>query len=510
MTRRELIAGAAVAAGAACVHVESRGLPSGAQAPALVEVSLADLRGQLDTGELTAVRATELYLERIATIDTQLNAVIEINPDALTIAAQLDESSTRGPLHGVPILIKDNIDTADRMQTTAGSLALAGSVAVRDSGVAGRLRAAGAVILGKTNLSEWANFRSTESTSGWSGRGGLTHNPYALDRNACGSSSGSAVAAAASLCAAAVGTETNGSIVCPASINGLVGIKPTVGLVSQSGIIPISHTQDTAGPIARTVLDATLLLDGLADRETDYAASCRIGGLRGARIGVYRPIVERREDVAAVTATALDALRSEGAELIDLSGGLPDGEAVSEAGYQVLLYEFKAGLNKYLSGLPASVALRTLADVIAFNEANADREMPYFGQEHFLRAEAKGSLDEPEYLAALALTLRANQAEGIDKLIDEHRLDAILAPTNGPAWLTDLENGDSGSGISCSSYAARAGYPHITVPMGYIGGLPIGLSLFGKAWAEPRLIELAYNFEQVTKARHAPSYAANA
>ncbi len=454
------------------------------------------------------MRATELYLERIAAIDKQVNAVIEINPDALEIAAQLDKSGTRGPLHGVPILIKDNIDTADRMQTTAGSLALAGSIAPRDSGVADHLRRAGAVILGKTNLSEWANFRSTESTSGWSGRGGLTRNPYALDHNACGSSSGSAVAAAASLCAAAVGTETNGSIVCPASINGCVGIKPTVGLVSQSGIIPISHTQDTAGPIARTVLDAAMLLDALADRETNYAGSCRPGGLRSARIGVYRPIVDRREDVAAVAATALDALRSEGAELIDLAGGLPGGEEVSEAGYQVLLYEFKAGLNKYLGSLPSSVAVRTLADVIAFNEANAEREMPYFEQEHFLRAEAKGSLDEAEYRAALALTLRANQAEGIDKLIDQHRLDAILAPTNGPAWLTDLDNGDSGSGISCSSYAARAGYPHITVPMGYIGGLPIGLSLFGKAWTEPRLIQLAYNFEQVTNARHAPSYAA--
>jgi amidase len=497
-TRRELLAllAAARVAGAAVSDLD--------------EVSLADLRNRLRSGELTAVRATELYLERIAAIDQQLHSVIEINPDALAIAAQLDQSTARGPLHGVPILIKDNIDTADRMQTTAGSLALAGSIAPRDSGVAERLRAAGAVILGKTNLSEWANFRSTESTSGWSARGGLTHNPYALDRNACGSSSGSAVAAAASLCAAAVGTETNGSIVCPASINGLVGIKPTIGVVSQSGIIPISHTQDTAGPIARTVLDAALLLDALTDRETDYAGACRRGGLRGARIGVYWPIVERREDVAAVAATALDALRSEGAELIDLADGLPGGEEVSEASHQVLLYEFKSGLNKYLSALPPRVAVRTLADVIAFNETNADREMPHFGQEHFLHAQEKGSLGEPEYVAALALMKRMNQAEGIDKLVDEHRLDALLSPTNGPAWLTDLVNGDSGSGISCSSYAARAGYPHITVPMGYIGGLPIGLSLFGKAGAEPRLIQLAYHFEQATNARRAPSYAASA
>lgn len=497
MTRRDVLA--LLAAGAANAAVSG-----------LDETPLADLRSRLRSGELTAVRATELYLERIAAIDKQTNAVIEINPDALDIAARLDQSGPRGLLHGVPILIKDNIDTADRMQTTAGSLALAGSIAPRDSAVAERLRAAGAVILGKTNLSEWANFRSTESTSGWSARGGLTRNPYALDRNACGSSSGSAAAAAASLCAAAVGTETDGSIVCPAAINGLVGIKPTVGLISQSGIIPISHTQDTAGPVARTVLDAALLLDALAERETNYAAACRPGGLRGARIGVYRPIVDRREDVAAVAATALDALRAEGAELIDLPGGLPVGDEVRNAGYQVLLYEFKAGLNKYLSRLPPSVAVRTLADVIAFNEANASREMPHFGQEHFLRAEQKGSLDEPEYRAALALTLRSNQAEGIDKLIDQHQLDAIVAPTNGPAWLTDLANGDSGSGISCSSFAARAGHPHITVPMGYIGGLPIGLSLFGKAWSESRLIQLAYNFEQVTNARRPPSYAASA
>lgn len=497
MTRRELLAllAAARAAGAAVSDLE--------------ETPLADLRNRLRSGELTAVRATELYIERINAIDPQLHSVVEINPDALSIAAQLDQGSVRGLLHGVPILIKDNIDTADRMQTTAGSLALSGSIAPRDSGVAARLRAAGAVILGKTNLSEWANFRSTESTSGWSARGGLTHNPYALDRNACGSSSGSAVAAAASLCAAAVGTETNGSIVCPASINGLVGIKPTIGVVAQSGIIPISHTQDTAGPIARTVLDAALLLDGIADGKTDYAAACRMGGLRGARIGVYRPIVNRREDVAALTAKALEALRGEGAELIDLADGLPDGEDASDAGYQLMLYEFKAGLNKYLAGLPPRIAVRTLADVIAFNEANADREMPHFGQEHFLRAQEKGSLDEPEYLAAAALSKRLNQAEGIDKLVGERQLDAILAPTSGPAWVTDLVNGDSGSGISCSSYAARAGYPHITVPMGYIGGLPIGLSLFGKAGTESRLIALAYHFEQVTKARRAPSYAAS-
>jgi amidase len=471
----------------------------------------------MESGELTAERAVELYLGRIDAIDKQgpaVNAIIELNPDALAIAAGLDEErrqgQVRGPLHGAPILIKDNIDTGDKMQTTAGSLALEGSIAKQDSGVAERLRAAGAVVLGKTNLSEWANFRGESSTSGWSGRGGLTRNPYALDRNACGSSSGSGVAAAASLCVAAVGTETNGSVVCPSSINGIVGIKPTLGLVAQAGIVPIAHSQDTAGPMARTVRDAALLLDALADpaarRAESYAASCKPGGLKGARIGVARELMGRREDVDKLTEEALEALRSEGAEVVDIEG-LPSGGEIGAAGYTVMLYEYKADLNKYLAGLAPEVAVKNMADVIAFNLANADRELLYFGQEHFERAVEKGGLDEMEYRKALTLTKRMAQGEGIDKAVETYKLDAILAPTAGPAWTTDLVNGDHGSGGS-SSLAARAGYPNITVPMGLIHGLPVGVSFFGKAWAEPRLIELAYWFEQAAGARRAPGFAA--
>ena len=486
----------------------------------LEEVSLDELRRRMEAGELTSKRAVELYLERIDQVDKNgpaVNSVIELNRDALGIAAELDEErkqgKLRGPLHGAPILIKDNIDTADRMQTTAGSLALEGSRAARDSGVAERLRAAGAVILGKTNLSEWANFRSTDSTSGWSGRGGLTRNAYALDHNACGSSSGSGVAASASLCAAAVGTETNGSIVCPSSINGIVGIKPTLGLVAQAGIIPIAHTQDTAGPMARTVLDAALVLDALADpgvsqKAESYAAFCRPGGLKGARIGVARQLMGRMKAVDALAEAAIEALKSEGAEIVDLEG-LPEGGEISDAGYQVLLYEFKTDLNKYLAGLGDAAKVRTLADVITFNTANADRELPYFGQEHLLRAEEKGGLDEPEYIKALALTKRMSQAEGIDKAVDANKLDAILAPTTGPSWTTDLVHGDHGSGGS-SSLAARAGYPNITVPMGFIYGLPVGVSFFGKAWTEPRLIEIAFGYEQATKMRRAPRFAPGA
>ena len=520
-TRRGFLATTGLAA-ASCARPPppQPAAPTGPASFDLEEVSLDQLRQRMESGELTAARAVELYLERIDQVDKNgpaVNSVIELNPDALALAAQLDEErkqgKIRGPLHGAPILIKDNIDTADKMQTTAGSLALEGSIAQRDSGVAERLRGAGAVILGKTNLSEWANFRSTDSTSGWSGRGGLTRNAYALDHNACGSSSGSGVAPSASLCAAAVGTETNGSIVCPSSINGIVGIKPTLGLVAQAGIIPIAHTQDTAGPMARTVLDAALLLDALADpaaaqKAESYAASCRPGGLNGARIGVARQLMGRMKAVDALTEAAIEALKSEGAEVIDLDG-LPDGDEVSDAGYQVLLYEFKTDLNKYLAALGDTAKVRTLADVIAFNTANADRELPYFGQEHFERAEEKPGLDAPEYKKALALTKRMSQAEGIDKAVDANRLDAILAPTTGPSWTTDLIHGDHGSGGS-SSLPARAGYPNITVPMGFIHGLPVGVSLFGKAWTEPRLIELAYGYEQATKMRRAPKFAPTA
>ncbi|MEZ5365614.1 MAG: amidase [Bryobacterales bacterium] len=510
-TRRGFLAGVGVAVGASCGRPPELEPEARTEKPfELEEVSLDALRQRMERGELTAERAVELYLERIEAVDGRLHSVIEINPDARAIAAQLDQErkdgKVRGPLHGAPILIKDNIDTADKMQTTAGSLALEGSIAARDSAVAERLREAGAVILGKTNLSEWANFRSTNSTSGWSGRGGLTHNPYVLDRNACGSSSGSGAAASASLCAAAVGTETNGSIVCPSSINGLVGIKPTLGLVAQAGIIPIAHTQDTAGPMARTVLDAALLLDALADpgtrKEDRYAAFCVAGKLKGARIGVARQLMGRRDDADKLAEEAIAALEAEGAEVVDIEG-LPEGGATGDAGYQVLLYEFKADLNKYLAGLGPQARVKSLAEVIAFNETNADREMPYFGQEHMIRAEEKGGLDSPEYKKALALTKRMAQAQGIDKAVDRYKLDAILAPTTGPSWTTDLVNGDHGSGGS-SSLAARAGYPNITVPMGLIHGLPVGVSFFGKAWTEPRLIEIAYGYEQATKQRRPP------
>ncbi len=512
-TRRGFLAAAGATAAVSCAQ---EGRP---RAFELEEVSLAELQRRMDAGELTAQRAVEQYLERIEAVDKQgsaVNAVIELNPDAEAIARELDvergQGNVRGPLHGAPILIKDNIDTADEMQTTAGSLALEGSIARRDSGVAERLRAAGAVILGKTNLSEWANFRGLRSTSGWSGRGGLTRNPYALDRNACGSSSGSGVAAAASLCAAAVGTETNGSVVCPSSINGIVGIKPTLGLIAQAGIIPIAHSQDTAGPMARTVLDAAMLLDGLADPSTrrteSYAASCKPSGLEGARIGVARQLMGRREDVDELAEQALQALRDEGAETLDIDG-LPEGGETGRAGYTVMLYEYKADLDAYLAGVGAEVAVKSMADVIAFNQANADRELLYFGQEHFERAVEKGPLDEQEYRDALALTKRMARAEGIDKAVEAYELDAILAPTGGPAWTTDLVNGDHGSGGS-SSLAARAGYPNITVPMGFVHGLPVGVSLFGKAWTEQRLIELAYGFELATRHRRAPRFLASA
>jgi amidase len=512
----------------------ARALSSAAQTPKsfpnvktfeLDEITIADLQDGMKSGKFTARSLVEKYQARIAEIDKQgpaINSIIEFNPDALAIADALDQErqtkGARGPLHGVPVLIKDNIDTADNMMTTAGSLALVGSKPPKDSFVAKKLRAAGAVILGKTNLSEWANIRSSHSTSGWSGRGGLTKNPYALDRNPCGSSSGSGAAVSANLCTVAIGTETDGSIVCPASANGVVGIKPTVGLVSRSGIIPISHSQDTAGPLCRTVKDAAILLGALtgADPEDaataesasksrdDYTQFLDANGLKGARIGVARKYFGFSDAVDALMEQSLDAMKKQGVTLVDPAdietfGKFDDSELV------VFLYELKADLNAYLERLGPGAPVHTLKDIIDFNERNAEKEMPYFGQDLFLKAEAKGPLTTPEYIEALQKNHRLARTEGIDALMEKHRLDAIVAPTGGPAWITDLVNGDHVAGGS-SNAAAVAGYPNINVTAGFIHGLPVGISFFGRAWSEPTLIRLAYAFEQATNVRQAPRF----
>jgi amidase len=489
------------------------------------ELSIADLQDAMKSGKHTARSIADKYLARIDQIDKQgpaINSIIELNPDALAIADALDkerkDKGVRGPLHGVPMLIKDNIDTADKMMTTAGSLALLGSRPSKDSTVAQKLREAGAVILGKTNLSEWANIRSDHSTSGWSGRGGQTKNPYALDRNPCGSSSGSGAAVSANLCAAAIGTETNGSIVCPSSSNGLVGIKPTVGLVSRTGIIPISHTQDGAGPMCRTVRDAAIVLGALTgidgqdaatadSREhsyTDYTQFLKADGLRGARIGVVRKTFGFSEKVDKIMEEALDTMKKQGAILIDpapieTAGKFGDSELL------VLLYELKADLNAYLARLGPNAPVKTLQDIIDFNEKNREKEMSYFGQDTFLKAQEKGPLTAQEYLDALAKNRQLARKEGIDATMDKNNLDALIGPTGGPAWLTDHINGDAFGGGS-SGAAAVAGYPNITVPAGFINGLPVGISFFGRAWSEPVLIRVAYAFEQATKVRKAPRF----
>ena len=496
----------------------------------LEEATIPELREGMESGEYTARSITQTYLDRIEAIDQSgptLRSIIEVNPDALDIADQLDEErkqgQLRGPLHGIPVLLKDNIDTDDQMETTAGSLALMGVPVAQDAWVTQRLREAGAVILGKTNLSEWANFRSERSSSGWSGRGGQTKNPYVLDRNPCGSSAGSGVAVSANLCAVAIGTETNGSIVCPSTTNGIVGIKPTVGLVGRSGIIPISHTQDTAGPMARTVTDAAIVLGTLTGTDPrdavtkesagkaspDYTQFLQKEGLRGARLGIARQHMGFHETVDELMEAALDAMREQGAEVVDVDELIPDG-AVGNAEYQVLLYEFKEDLNQYLatrSGVTrgGGDSLRTLRDLVAFNEAHAAEEMPYFRQEIMVQAEAKGGLDEPDYREALAKIRRLSRDEGIDKVLRDQQLDAILAPTGGPAWPTDLVTGDHFLGGS-SSPAAMAGYPNITVPMGFVHGLPVGISFFAGAYAEPTLIKLAYAYEQATQHRRAPEF----
>lgn len=529
-TRRQLVA-ASVASGIAAAARPIAAAGGASAAPvadrpfALAEATIADLQAGMSSGKWTARSITEAYLARIDAVDAggpALRSVLEKNPDALATADALDrerkEKGPRGPLHGIPVLVKDNIDTADRMATTAGSLALVGAKPAQDAFVVKRLREAGAVILGKTNLSEWANIRSSTSTSGWSGRGGLTRNPYALDRNPCGSSSGSGVAVAASLCAAAVGTETDGSIVSPSSANGIVGIKPTVGLVSRSGIIPISHSQDTAGPMARTVRDAAILLGALAGADPedaatgvperratpDYTAFLDPAGLRGARIGVVRSLFGFLTRVDAAMAEALAALRAGGADLIDPVDLTPAGR-IGEPEGDVLHYEFKAGLNAYLARLGPGAPVKSLADVIAFNEKHAREEMPYFGQETFRKAETKGPLTSFEYLEALAKSRRLARTEGIDATMDRHKLDALVAPTLGPACVTDLVNGDRWLG-DASTAPAVAGYPHVTVPAGFVFGLPVGLSFFGRAWSEPVLLKIACGFEQATKARKAPRF----
>ncbi|HJR06926.1 MAG TPA: amidase [Pyrinomonadaceae bacterium] len=490
----------------------------------LEEATIAQLQEAMRDGKRSAREIAEKYIERIEKYDRKgasLNSVIELNPDALSIAAELDRERkagrVRSPLHGIPILLKDNIDTADRMQTTAGSLALVGQPAPRDAFVAERLRAAGAVILGKTNLSEWANFRSTHSTSGWSGRGGQTRNPYAIDRNPCGSSSGSGVAVAANFAAAAIGTETDGSIVCPSSACSLVGIKPTLGLVSRSGIIPIAHSQDTAGPMARTVADACLLLNAITgidprDKATqtsagkshaDYTRFLDPNGLRGARIGVARKFFGFSDKVDKLMADAIDAIKRAGATVVD-PADLPSHGKYDDSEFEVLLYEFKADLNKYLAERGGGVP-RSLKELIEFNERNREREMPYFGQEIFVKAQAKGALTSKPYLAALAKNHSLSRAGGIDAAMTKHRLDALVAPTGGPPWTTDLVNGDHFTGGS-STPAAVAGYPNINVPAGYVYGLPVGISFFGRAYSEPVLIRLAYAYEQATKHRRPPQF----
>jgi amidase len=491
----------------------------------LDEISISDLQDGMKSGKYSARSIAEKYLARIEALDKQgpaINSVIEINPDALALADAMDKErvagNVRGPLHGIPILIKDNIDTADKMMTTAGSLALVGWKPPQDAGVVQKLRAAGAVILGKSNLSEWANIRSSHSTSGWSARGGLTRNPYALDRNACGSSSGSGAAVAANLCAAAIGTETDGSIVCPSGANGIVGIKPTVGLTSRTGIIPISHSQDGAGPMARSVRDAAILLGALTgvDRSdsatlasegkalTDYTRFLDPAGLHGARIGVARKYFGFSEEVDALMNPLLDEMKKQGATLVDPADIESFGK-FDESELTVLLYELKADLNAYLARLGPSASVRTLKDAIEFNEKNKDREMPYFGQDLFIKAEAKGPLAEKEYLEALEKNHKLARTEGIDALMDKHKLDAIVAPTAGPSCLTDLLNGDHFTGGS-SNAAAVAGYPNINVPAGFVHGMPVGISFFGRAWSEPTLIKLAYAFEQATRLRKPPLF----
>jgi amidase len=492
----------------------------------LDEITIDELQAGMASGKYTARSLTEMYLSRIEAIDRSgptMRSVIEINPDALAIADRMDalrkSKPAVWPLHGIPALIKDNIDTGDKLMTSAGSLALAEHPAAQDAFIVRMLRDAGAVIIGKTNLSEWANFRSTHSSSGWSGRGGQCKNPYVLDRNPCGSSSGTGTAISANLAAVGIGTETDGSIVCPSGTCGLVGIKPTVGLVSRSGIVPISHNQDTAGPMARTVKDAAILLGMIAGfdssdeamstgrplAKSDYVKFLDPAGLKGARIGIARKkFFGYNEETDAIVESAIDAMKSAGAIIVD-PADIPHAGEYDDTEYTVLLYDFKDDLNKYLAGRGTTSSMKTLKDLIEFNEKNREKEMPYFGQEIFHQAQDKGPLTDKAYIDALARNLRLSQAEGIDAVMKKHKLDAIVAPTGTPAWPTDLINGDHFVGAS-STPAAVAGYPSITLPAGYSYGLPVGISFIGREWSEPTLIKLAYALEQTLNARRRPTY----
>jgi amidase len=523
MDRRDFVR-IGVAAGAAA-GVAQLGQAAGTGNTAILEAGAQEQQAQMQAGKLTSKALVQQYLARIAAIDKagpRLNAVIELNPDAIRIAEQMDRErkagKTRGPLHGIPVLLKDNIATSDKMSTSAGSLALAGVRASRDAFLVERLRAAGAVILGKTNLSEWANMRSTHSVSGWSGRGGQTRNPYALDRNTSGSSAGSGAAIAASLATLAIGTETDGSIVSPSSTCGIVGIKPTLGLVSRSGIIPIAHSQDTAGPMTRSVADAALLLTAIAGidpadaatgesrgKAADYTQALRKDGLQGKRLGVARNFFGRSPAVDAVIEKELAVLKAQGATLVEVQ--LPNADKYDDSELEVLLAEFRPDLEAYLSGYAAHAPMKTMADLIAFNDKHAGRELQHFGQEHLIAAQAKPGLDDPAYRAALANNHRYARAEGIDRIMREERLDALVAPTGDVAWLTDYIKGDHYGG-SFSSPAAVAGYPHVTVPAGQVHGLPVGISFVGGAYSEATLIAIAYAYEQASRRRRAPAFPA--
>jgi amidase len=521
LDRRKFL-GATALGGAALIMKNTKQISAQTDSFELNEITVSELQNAMQTGKMSAREITQKYLERIGSIDKKINSIIEINPDALQIAEESDRerkaAKIRGTLHGIPVVIKDNIDTADKMKTTAGSLALLDAPTPKqDASVADQLRKAGAIILAKTNLSEWANFRSDNSSSGWSGRGGQTRNPYILDRNPCGSSSGTGAAVAANLAAVGIGTETDGSVVCPSSVCGIVGLKPTLGLISRAGIIPIAHSQDTAGPMTRTVTDAAILLSVLTavdkrdsataqnakKAEKDYTKFLQKDGLKGAKIGVARQYFGRNDRVDKMLETQIQVLKDGGATVIDVN--FPTLREFGDAEYEVLLYEFKADLNKYLA--ERNSPYKTLKDLIEFNEKNKEKELPYFGQEIFVQAEAKGDLEDRSYRLALLQSKVLTQDKGIDAVMDKDKLDAVFAPSNAPTWMIDLVNGDCGSGyVSSSSLAAVSGYPNITVPADFINELPVGVSFFGRAYSEPILLKIAYSFEQATKARRKPKF----